>query len=363
MKNKKKLKLKTKNIKVLLIVLIIIFLLIGPVKIMFKGYSLISSFKINFYGIKSEVLNRDYSKVLDKIVNKGYYDKDYLKEYFEIDYYDKDNFIKDVDKYLELGYKSKSINKFNEINNKKLYEIASNNYEKNLVEYLNYDYFIPEYFDRYQKYFNEDYEDTLIKVNIGLDKDYYEEPNTIDKYSTTMIVNKYNKLDESFVPPDLVLLDNCSTGKEYLTKEAKEAFDKLCNATKEAGLSLGTTSAYRSYQDQENTYNYYLKNNGEEYAKKYAALPGFSEHQTGLSIDVKSTTASPFKITKEYKWMMENAYKYGFILRYPENKDNITGFNSETWHFRYVGIDIANYIKEHDFTYEEYYAIFMLKNA
>ena len=96
MKSKKKLKLKTKNLKILLIVLITIYLLIGPVKLMFKGYSIISSFKINFYGIKSEALDNKYSKVLDKIVNKGYFDKDYLEEYFKIDYYDKDNFIKDV---------------------------------------------------------------------------------------------------------------------------------------------------------------------------------------------------------------------------------------------------------------------------
>ena len=357
MKSKKKLKLKTKNVKILVIVLVAIYLLIGPVKLMFKGYSIISSFKMNFYGIKSEALDNKYSKVLDKIINKGYFDKDYLEEYFKIDYYDKDNFIKDVDKYLELGYKSESINKINMINSKKLYEIATK-YDKDLVEYLKYDYFKPELYERYKNYFNEDYKETLINVNIGLDKEYYEDPTIVNNYSITMIVNKYNKLDENFVPPELIELNNCSNGGEYLTKEAKESFDKLCKAITDEGLSLGTTSAYRSYQDQESTYNYYLKNNGKEYADSYASRPGFSEHQTGLAIDVKSTKASPFKITKEYKWMVENAYKYGFILRYPDNKENITGFKSETWHYRYVGEEVAKYLHENDITYEEYHAIF-----
>ena len=358
-KKKKKTKLKKGSIKKLLIIILIIYLLSGPIKLMFKGYSIISSFKINLYGIKDKVLDNKYSKTLDKIVKSGYYDKDYLDEYFSIKYYNRDNFSKNTDNYLELGYKAKSINRIYEINDSKLYEIASKRYNKNLVEFLKYDYFKPEFYDRYQSYFNGDYSDTLIKVNIGLDKDFYSNPNEVKEFSTTMIVNKYNKLDESFVPPILMELDNCSNGGEYLTKEAKDAFDKLCKASIENGLSLGTTSAYRSYQDQENTYKNYVKTNGEEYAKKYASMPGYSEHQTGLAIDVKSTVASPFKITKEYKWMLENAYKYGFILRYPENKEEITGFNGETWHFRYVGEDIAKYIKEHDITYEEYCAIFM----
>ena len=110
-KKKKKRKLKKGSIKKLLIVILIIYLLSGPLKLMFKGYSIMSSIKINLYGIKDKVLDNKYSKALDKIVKSGYYDKDYLDEYFSIKYYDRDNFSKNVDNYLELGYKAKSINR------------------------------------------------------------------------------------------------------------------------------------------------------------------------------------------------------------------------------------------------------------
>ena len=114
-----------------------------------------------------------------------------------------------------------------------------------------------------------------------------------------MLVNTYNKLDENFTP-ELVKMDKCSEGENYLSKEAKEAFDKLCDASLKDGMKIGTTSSYRSYKEQQNVYNYYLKVNGQDYVNKYVAKPGFSEHQTGLALDVKSVYSSPFKNTKEY---------------------------------------------------------------
>ena len=173
-----------------------------------------------------------------------------------------------------------------------------------------------------------------------------------------IIVNKYNKLDSTFTPTKLVELDKCSNGGEYLVEEAKLAYDKLCSASLKEGLKLGVTSAYRSFESQQDVYATYLKNNGQEYVNQYVATPGYSEHQTGLALDIKSTVSSPFKKTKEYNWMLKNAYKYGFILRYPEDKENITGYSSEAWHFRYVGEEIAKYIYENNITYDEYYAMF-----
>lgn len=357
-KKRKKIKLK-KSVIIVGIIIIAFILLLGPIKLKFKGYSLISSFKINSYGLRSDVLDHNYSIVLDEIINTKYFDKKFLKDYFEIVYYERDDFYKNISEFLNNGYDAKSINKIDKINDTKINQVASNKYSENLINYLDYDYFKPQLFDRYEAYYNGDYEDTLIKVNIGLDKEYYKDPNLVTKYSSTMIVNKYNKLSENYIPPNLIELNKCSDGGEYLTEEAKKEFDKMCDAAKADGMKLGTTSAYRSYNDQVNTYNYYLKNNGEDYAKKFVALPGFSEHQTGLAIDIKSTVASPFKTTKEYQWMLKNAYKYGFILRYPEGKENITGFNGETWHFRYVGVSVSTYIHENGITYDEYFAIFM----
>ena len=357
---KKRIKIKISGI-IIIIVLILLakFLLIEPLKIKFKGYSLMSSYRLYFSSVKSEVLNNEYSQVLDEIIGTKYFDKQYIKEYFEIDYYDRVTFNEYITNFLNNGYDTTTINKINKLDNKDIYKIANTKESENLPKYLDYSYFKPEYFDRYDSFFNGDYNDTLIKVNIGLDKKPIEEATLVNEYSTTMIVNKYNKLNNDFVPPDLTELDNCSSGGAYLTKEAKLAYDELCKASIEAGLNLGTTSSYRSYKDQEDTYSYYLRVNGKEYAEKYVAAPGCSEHQTGLALDVKSVYSSPFKTTKEYKWMLENAYKYGFILRYPEGKENITLYNSEAWHFRYVGKDIAKYIKENNVTYEEYCAIFM----
>lgn len=360
MKEKKKIKIKKSSIIILIVLLFLSnYLLFGPLKIKFKGYSLVSSYRLYFSSVKSETLDNDYSQVLDEIIGTKYFDKKYINEYFEIDYYDRETFNEFITNFLNNGYDTSTINKINKLDNTELYKIANTKKSENLPKYIDYSYFKPKYFDRYEAYYNGDYSDTLIKVNIGLDKKPIEEATLVKDYSTTMIVNKYNKLDNDFVPPDLTELDNCSSGGDYLTKEAKLAYDELCKASIEAGLNLGTTSSYRSYKDQEDTYNYYLRVNGKDYVSKYVATPGYSEHQTGLALDVKSVYSSPFKTTKEYKWMIENAYKYGFILRYPEGKEDITLYNSEAWHFRYVGKDAAEYIKENNVTYEEYCAIFM----
>ena len=96
-------------------------------------------------------------------------------------------------------------------------------------------------------------------------------------------------------------------------------------------------------------------------ADKYTARPGYSEHQTGLAIDVKDGSGQYafFKNSDEYKWMKDNAHKYGFILRYPEGKEHITGFSFEAWHYRYVGVDVATFIYENDLTFDEYHMMYI----
>ena len=126
-------------------------------------------------------------------------------------------------------------------------------------------------------------------------------------------------------------------------------------------LNIRIISAYRSYDYQEELYEKYLKNEKHSIVDTYSARPGFSEHHTGLAIDIDNTKLdyNKFYLTKEYIWMNNNAHKYGFILRYPKDKENITGYNYEPWHYRYIGKDIANYIKNNNFTYEEYYYEFI----
>ena len=104
-----------------------------------------------------------------------------------------------------------------------------------------------------------------------------------------------------------------------------------------------------------------LSKYGDDYVNRFVAKPGFSEHQTGLSFDIGSTSSNVFANSKEYKWMLDNAYKYGFILRFTKKYESITQFRNEPWHYRYVGKDIAKYIHEHNISFEEYYAMFLDK--
>ena len=148
-----------------------------------------------------------------------------------------------------------------------------------------------------------------------------------------------------------------------LVNVAKDAYVEMAKAAEKQKLKLVVTSSYRDYEYQEDIYNRYVKSDGKEAADTYSGRPGFSEHQTGLAVDLYNgkTVYTQFESTKEFDWMQENAHKYGFILRFPKDKDNITGYQYESWHYRYVGKEIAQYIHEHDITYEEYYAQFLDK--
>jgi len=117
-------------------------------------------------------------------------------------------------------------------------------------------------------------------------------------------------------------------------------------------------STYRSYDYQVDLYNRYVKEDGKNAADTYSGRPGHSEHQTGLAVDVfnNKETYTNFEKTKEFTWMQNHAHEYGFILRFPKDKVNETGYEYESWHYRYVGKKIAKYIKENNISFEEYYA-------
>ncbi|MBQ2758231.1 MAG: M15 family metallopeptidase [Clostridia bacterium] len=141
-----------------------------------------------------------------------------------------------------------------------------------------------------------------------------------------------------------------------LTAECKNAFREMQSAADELGLSLTVCSGFRSYETQKNLYNKYCEKDGKALADTYSARPGHSEHQTGLAIDVNSVKQS-FKDTPEGKWLKENCHKYGFILRYPEDKQSVTGYSYEPWHIRYVGKTAAKDIYESGLCLEEYLGI------
>lgn len=229
------------------------------------------------------------------------------------------------------------------------------------------DFFKMDYLDRYIAYKEKnpdlDNETIVVYVNIGLDQEFYT--NTKDspnKYTNTVLANKFYYLGEDYVPKDLTTINNSySSGDKKMTKDAALAFEEMAKAAKKDGYTVRAVSTYRSYSYQTNLYNNYASSDGKEKADTYSARAGFSEHQTGLAVDVDNSKVSytKFGTTKEFGWMKENCYKYGFILRYTKETEFITGYMNEPWHYRYVGLEIAKYIHDNPMTYEEYYVRFL----
>ena len=225
-------------------------------------------------------------------------------------------------------------------------------------------YFKMENLDRYISYKNKNKDlsdEQIIKnVNMDLDKKQYEDMHeTINLNKINILVNKHNYLKEDYVPENLKSLSSTyALSNMKMVEEAANAFESLSKDASKENYKIIAMSTYRSYEYQIDLYNKYVKSDGKEAADTYSGRPGNSEHQTGLAVDVynQTETYTNFEKTKEYDWMQENAYKYGFILRFPKNKENETGYEFESWHYRYVGKDIAKYIHKHNITLEEYIA-------
>ena len=231
-------------------------------------------------------------------------------------------------------------------------------------------YYKKEYQKRYLEYQKENpnlsVENIVTYVNIGIDKPYYTNTKKEENLNTNLIlVNKYNYLTEDYIPENLEPIDIAyARSGMQLVREAKEAFETLSEDAKKEGMNIIAMSSYRSYDYQVNLYDNYVATDGKEAADTYSARAGYSEHQTGLAVDVynKVLPYTSFEETEEFNWMQENAYKYGFILRFPKDKVNITGYQYESWHYRYVGKEAAKYIHNHDLTLEEYYVKKVEKN-
>lgn len=184
----------------------------------------------------------------------------------------------------------------------------------------------------------------------------------------TVLVNKKNMLDSSYVPLKMYVVDENENNfhqfkdaslKPMLRSDIKEYVDKLINDAQGLGLPIIVDSGYRSYNYQQVVLDALINEKGDE-AFKLVALPGASEHQTGLAIDFAYYENGIYnddvkENDKEAIWLKNNAWKYGFILRYPKGKENVTGYNFEPWHFRFVGLKLAKYLFKNDLTLEEYY--------
>lgn len=380
MSKKRKRKLNKK--KILLVGLFIIVTILTIYLIIPKRYGyqkeVIETFKEdNLYEKIKET--KKYSKTLETAILENKFNKDYFGEYLNIIYVENKDFIDEVNNLLSLGYKSDEINLFYEKLPDNINVITSNEYDKNISNYLTLSYFNIDNLDRYIKYENNDnkftsvydtntikdnynYEDTVTFVNAYLDKDYYTNDIALSKEEEKkidVIVNKYYKLSKDYEPDDLTKIDSkfASGSNQRLRKEAAIKFEEMAAEALKNGYKIYAGSTYRSYDYQLGLYNRYVAKDGFDEAETYSARAGYSEHQLGLAVDIINGKWEYLSENdEEYEWLIDNSYKYGFILRYPRGKEYITGYVFEDWHFRYLGIDLATKVYNSKLTYDEYVA-------
>jgi len=190
------------------------------------------------------------------------------------------------------------------------------------------------------------------------------EEEVFDESSIEALVNRQYLLSEDYVPHDLVTVEVPLIFPEHpeinqLRAPAAESLKRMFAAAEEEGIILHARSGYRSYGTQKIQYGSFVETHGEEAASRFSAPPGASEHQTGLTMDVTSESVGyelleSFGETAEGEWIKDNAHVYGFIIRYHEGREDITGYMYEPWHLRYVGKELAHDIHESGLTYEEY---------
>jgi D-alanyl-D-alanine carboxypeptidase len=189
----------------------------------------------------------------------------------------------------------------------------------------------------------------------SFDKNRYS---TTDPSSPWVVVNKQHPLSPiTYAPTDLASVGN----GQQMRAEAATALSRMFNDAQSAGFTLVADSGYRSYSYQVSVYNGYVKQWGQTYTDTVSAHPGYSEHQTGWAVDIGTGSCHVedcFVDTPAGKWAQANAYKYGFILRYPPALTDITGYSNEAWHFRYVGPVLSNELHtENVQTLEQFFGI------
>lgn len=271
-------------------------------------------------------------------------------------------------KLEKKGYSKEEVDIITSLDANKVDDILNLEYQKDLTTFLKEDYFIYENLANYIDYKNKNNDKSISEiialVNVGRNQDFYTNVQKTDtSKENLMLVNKYNSLDKDFKFDDIVdvSIQHCY-GSQKIRKEVYDKFKEMFNAAKKENLTIIINSSYRTYDYQKGLWERYADTNGEDWADSYAARAGHSEHQTGLAIDVTTygvVKQEDFETTDEFKWLQEHAHEYGFILRYPKDKENITGYDYESWHYRYVGENIATEIFEKNITFDEYYAYYL----
>ncbi len=253
---------------------------------------------------------------------------------------------------------------------KEMYTGYYNNLVSRLLQYSIYDDFYPEKFKRYYNFYGNnpdmDAGTVINSVNLNMDKAWCTDESIVTNPQDYLtLVNKYNRLPYDYNAANLERVGNLYKKFSYsdycLDREVYYKYVDMYDAAASDGLSIKIVSAYRTEDYQRNLYSRYKSSYGKEYADRYSAKPGYSEHQTGFAVDINSLYTS-FENSAEYAWLSENAHRFGFIERYKKGAEYITGYAYEPWHYRYVGVDAATEIHEKNITLEEYYATYIYKS-
>lgn len=271
-------------------------------------------------------------------------------------------------KFLTIGYQKEDVEFLLTLEDDKLDYLLTLEYNDKIIPLFKEEYFMYKNLDRYLNYDNKknySYKDIVAIINTNADQDWYsddyiKETNIEKGYA--MLVNKFNYLPDNYDPNIVNIKNWYAYGDQKIDEEVLDNYLDMYNAAKEEGLSLIVNSSYRSYQEQKDIYDEFKDVYGSKYAEEYAARPNYSEHQTGFALDLfteKYATTDTFDQSEEFAWLIKNSYKYGFILRYPKDKEYITGYNYESWHFRYLGKELAKKVYDSNLTYDEYYAYYI----
>lgn len=272
-----------------------------------------------------------------------------------------ENFLTEANNLLSKGYTSLEINNIYEyMSEKNIEEILKSDYVdlKDFFQISNFDFTKLDRYLAYKAIENIDIKDVVTRVNLNLDEPFYQTILKIDDPSSiTALVNKSHALPNDYVPDDLVSIP--SFPNLQIRDDAVDDLENLIAAAKLDNVYLIPYSTYRSYNYQERLYNGYLEDDPKEVVDTYSARPGHSEHQTGLALDIRSSSHWSNLTDSDYEWMLNNSYKYGFIVRYPKDNSSITGYKEEPWHIRYIGIEHATKVHELNITFDEYYDLYL----
>ena len=263
----------------------------------------------------------------------------------------------DYHKLTKLGYTKEQAKEIVAMDKGK--KVLNYEYNEAMLDILKSKYYIDKnlmyYIDYYNEHKDKSMDDIIAIVNVHADREFYSldlETDTSKGYS--MLVNKYYGLTKDYKPENLYKIKNWyAYGDQTIDEEVYDQFIAMYNAAKKENLSLIINDSYRSYESQDETYK--------RYGDDYAARPGHSEHNSGLAIDIISPTSSgsTFETTEEFIWLSKHAHEYGFILRYPKDKEYITGYEYESWHYRYLGTALATKVYNEGITFDEYYAYYL----